>query len=1150
MKDTLHDAVERYEELLRSGNAPTPGEFASQYSEHADQLLRVLPTVVALAGLESENADGDQNLDGASSVTAAPGELKELGDFRLRREIGRGGMGIVYEAEQISLGRRVAVKVMPFAALLDRRQLDRFRNEARAAAMLKHPNIVNVHSVGFERGVHFYAMELVDGCSLADLIGSLSASPSPHDASQEVVRPQHQMSVDTKPVAALSTERANNRATYYRSIARLGMHAARAVHVAHEAGVVHRDIKPSNLLLDQDGNILVTDFGLARVQQDQGVTLTGDIVGTLRYMSPEQINDAKAVDHRSDIYSLGATLFELAAGRPAYSAESKPKLLQDILQGHVSRLRSLAPDVPRDLETIVVKAMSHNPDARYQNANELEDDLDRFRAGKPVLARPVGNMVTAWRWCLRNRRVAVLAGLIFALLSVLAVAGFVGQQKFAAMADTAQRSLYVADVNRVQQYLHRGETAEATAILERHNPSEGQEDLRNIEWYLLRSQCNANAPDQVLQHRVICYAADFSPDGKRLATAEWLHRGLLWDVATGETLQTLKSDTTGPTIDVRYFPDGNQVVTAGANDWGSAPVRIFDTVSQEDWGLELPVEIDSRLSPDSIDVSADGKYVASGVSSRYTKSGKRPSVIAVWEASSRELVALIDGFSIHMHDVAFSPDGTLLVAAFADGTLRFISTESWTVARTTQAHSSDAFAISFSHDGTTLASSGLKPSADGVIGEIAFWNVKEGTRRGVVHHHEKEITSLDFDPTGTLLAAGSRDHEVTIWDSDTLTCRTRFKGHAAAVEGVRFSPDGRKLCTSSADTTTKIWNVATLFTKSNHSTKYTKHAGRALWMAFADDGQAIWSIASSGGLHKWHTRTLETMCQIELSGGDGSELAVSPKGNWLGVVPSVGPKKPVAPRTLHIFDARSGEPIREIELPATFMHGVQFSPVNDNYVIVGTNDGIHSWDVESGKLVWSVGEIGYIKRLRYSPDGSRIAVALNGGRLAVLDAHTGNLLARIRSEAGWGTVCADYSPDGKVIATGGGDYKVKFWDSETLELLREIPLNNWIGTLAFSPDGTRLITGGTDNTLRLFDFESGQVLLTFPLQETWSLAAEFSPDGKKIAVSSGDVYLWSAHADYKSTVSNAVVDDTTCLDEPVGQAADDSVTSSQQREER
>jgi hypothetical protein len=331
--------LETYLSDLERGNTPDPQELLAQHPRIADRLKTCLENLLFLERAVDRPIMTDPS-DANLAQTA-------LGDFVLVRQIGRGGMGVVYEARQLSLERKVAVKVLPFAAVLDERQLQRFKNEALAAASLEHPHIVNVVFVGCERGVHFYAMRYVDGKNLAQVITELQhvGSRGRGTASEHVDHPRHRASnddppahsdsdnletADTQPIAALTTEWSDDRRRYFRSVARLGIQAAEALEYAHRMGIIHRDVKPSNLLVDRHGHLWVTDFGLAQIAGNQNLTLTGAALGTLRYMSPEQANGERFVDPRTDVYSLGITLYELLALRPAFHETERSLLLKQV----------------------------------------------------------------------------------------------------------------------------------------------------------------------------------------------------------------------------------------------------------------------------------------------------------------------------------------------------------------------------------------------------------------------------------------------------------------------------------------------------------------------------------------------------------------------------------------------------------------------------------------------------------------------------------------------------------------------------------------------------------------------------------------------------------------------------------------------------
>jgi serine/threonine protein kinase/Tfp pilus assembly protein PilF len=417
----LAELVEELTARLKAGEAVDLDAWLTQRPEQADELRRLFPMLRLLADL---SRSGEMSVPPALCEDALTGTL---GDFRLIREVGRGGMGIVYEAKQISLGRRVALKVLPFAATLDPRHLQRFHNEARAAAGLHHTNIVPVYAVGIERGVHYYAMQFIDGHTLAELIaqqrhGHLPAPPTVDEAAAAPA--------STVPPAAQATSAAPRDAAYYRRAAEWGIQAAEALDCAHSLGVVHRDVKPANLLLDPTGRLWVTDFGLAQVQCDTKLTMTGDLVGTLRYMSPEQaLAQRVVIDHRTDVYSLGATLYELLALEPAFGGADRQELLRQVAFEEPRSPRRLNKAIPAELETIVLKAMEKNPAERYATAQELADDLRRWLEDRPIRARRPPLWTRLGRWARQHKPLVAgaLAALVMGLAVLAAASGWVAR---------------------------------------------------------------------------------------------------------------------------------------------------------------------------------------------------------------------------------------------------------------------------------------------------------------------------------------------------------------------------------------------------------------------------------------------------------------------------------------------------------------------------------------------------------------------------------------------------------------------------------------------------------------------------------------------------------------------------------------------------
>ncbi|TWU48352.1 serine/threonine-protein kinase [Rubripirellula reticaptiva] len=383
----LTDLLDLYLRSLEDGQRLDAEQLTQANPDLADVFNAYLEKLDALYGV----AVGFQG-PAQTEASVLSGSMT-LGEFTIHREIGRGGMGVVYEASQKSLDRRVAIKLLPLASLLDSRQIARFKNEAHAAGLLQHPNIVPIHSVGSERGVHYYAMQFIEGISMDAWCAG-----------------------QRREANGLQ----NGRAQSWEDVIGWSIDIAGALQVAHENGVVHRDVKPSNLMLDTAGKIWITDFGLARCQTDVSLTRSGDVIGTMRYMSPEQARGQSAlIDGRADVYSLAATLYEMLTLQPATPGDDAPTILKMIDTHEVTPLRVLRPDLPRDLETVIAKAMSKSREARYETAEQFSADLQRVLADEPTLARPATIADRIGRMASKHRSVVLTGAAIVAL-------GFVG----------------------------------------------------------------------------------------------------------------------------------------------------------------------------------------------------------------------------------------------------------------------------------------------------------------------------------------------------------------------------------------------------------------------------------------------------------------------------------------------------------------------------------------------------------------------------------------------------------------------------------------------------------------------------------------------------------------------------------------------------
>lgn len=480
LNSRLVEAMDAYLSELDRGGKPVISEFKTRYSDVANQLEEMLPGLEFL-GIASADLKPTET---SESDDVRP--IGTIGDYRIMREIGRGGMGVVYEAEQLSIGRAVALKVLPFAAVLDHQAITRFKNEARAAGSLTHPNIVQVYGVGHERGVYHYAMALIHGLTLAEVLQVLKRrvlSSKGHDTDRlslvdiveqhgssgggaAVSSGQFDPTIDTAEMpetvqvdeptakelqAAISTHRSMFGRDYQRQVTRIGTEAADALHYAHENGIVHRDIKPGNLMVDTDGKLWITDFGLARIESDIGMTRSGDLLGTLRYMAPEQaLGKRIIVDHRADIYSLGATLYELLALRPVFDGTTRETLLKQLTFEEPKPLRHVCPTASTDLETIVMKAIANNPDERYASAGEMADDLRALKENRPIKAKPATLWVRGKKWVGRNQGLVTATVVILLIATIgLGVSNLlIAQQRDAAQEAKEEESIQRAEAER------------------------------------------------------------------------------------------------------------------------------------------------------------------------------------------------------------------------------------------------------------------------------------------------------------------------------------------------------------------------------------------------------------------------------------------------------------------------------------------------------------------------------------------------------------------------------------------------------------------------------------------------------------------------------------------------------------------------------
>jgi WD40 repeat protein/serine/threonine protein kinase len=1134
--------AEEFIERKRRGEAPAVADYLTRYPHLADEIREVFPEL----GLVEDFKPGSGDLTGSFGGALISGQekpLERLGDFRVLRVVGRGGMGVVYEAEQESLGRRVALKVMAASRLSEPSQLARFAREARAAARLHHTNIVPVFGFGEADGVHYYVMQFIQGQGLdavLDEVRRLEAdrgglSPTTELGSRDVsaagaarllfsgrpsqvgsmthAEPVTDSGVDPPAPDLLDVTEPtgtslvfSGQTAYARSVARIGLQAAEGLAYAHEQGILHRDIKPSNLLLDAHGIVWITDFGLAKATTDSDLTHTGDILGTIRYMAPERFHGR--CDPRSDIYALGLTLYELLAKQPAFGEADRGDLIKQVTESKPPGLRKLNRAIARDLATVVHKAIEHEPSHRYRRADELAEDLRRFLEDRPIAARRISTTEQIWRWCRRNPLAASLsASLLMTLVTGLLVVSALflnlrsvaderrllyraerrtseqlreASAKARAEAELANRRLYGVRMSLVQQFWEDLAGDGFTQTLAEQLPENQQGvDRRGWEWYYW--QRKASSGHATLQgHTRGVESVAYSPDGARLASASSDQTVKVWDAATGREMLTLKGHTDG-VESVAFSTDGRRIASAG---WDKT-AKVWDAATGQET-LTLQGHTDGVRS---VAFSPDGKRLAST---------SNDATVKVWDAATGQVTLTLKGHNAIVHSVAFSPDGTRLASASDDRTVRV-----WDAATGQELlRFNGNTSVVFSPDGSRLAA-GLEQT-------VKVWDAATGQERLTCSGHTARVNGVAFSPDGSWLASAGSDNTVKVWDVATGRELFTLKGHTRWVNCVVFSPDGSRLASASYDHTVRVWDVA------GHDTlTITGDIQLFAGVAFSPNGSRLASPCWDNTVMLWDAATGQETLKFRGHTREVYSVAFSPDGSRLASASS--------DKTVKVWDVTTGQEKLTLRGHTRDVFSVAFSPDGSRLASAGDDQTVKVWDAVTGRETLTFrGHTRAVSSVAFSPDGTQIASASGNTRsrapdlddqtVKVWDAATGHERLTLQGHTSQ-IKSVKFSPDGTRIASASDDQTVKVWDAATgREILSLKGHTGMLWSAVFSPDGTRIASAGDDRTVRLWDAGTGQETLTLRGHASVVMGVAFSPDGTRIASASwdGTVKLWDA----------------------------------------
>jgi WD40 repeat protein/tRNA A-37 threonylcarbamoyl transferase component Bud32 len=955
---------------------------------------------------ENARAVSAQDLECVLQAAASPLGVKfhSFGDYELIEEIGRGGMGVVFRANQVCLRRVVALKLIRAGALATAELVQRFKSEAEAAASLTHSHIVPIYEIGEHQGHHYFSMGLIEGRSLRQRLAG-----KPMDICEAV---------------------------------RLLVIVAHAVHFAHQHGILHVDITSGNILLDGNGQPHLSDFGLARLsQKDATLSQTNAVFGTPAYMAPEMARgDTKGVTAATDVYGLGAVLYETLTGAPPFRGSTAMGTVQQVLHQQPHRPSLLNPAVAPDLEAICLRCLEKNAKQRYSSAEALAEDLER--------------------WLRQETRAEML-----------------------------RLDLYVSDLGLAYQAWESGRASRTRELLEEKIPKRGKEDLRGFEWRYLWGISRPREIHTFQGRWAGIWGSAWSPDGRWLAAGNDDGEVHLWELEVRGEGAVLKSGTS-LVYAVAFSPDGRILAATALDEAGEAAgaIHLWDMGSRQLSG----VLVGHTRGVVSVRFSPDGRWLASMAGSPYM--ANQPCEIFLWDAASRQKRAEFKrDHSLVGLQCSFSPDGTRLATPHGDGSIVLWDLPSNQIAAMLTGHRGVVVCVDYSPDGRSLASGGID-------GTVRLWDAEGRRLEDVVGTHAGPVYAVKFSPDGRRLASASMDHTAKLWDLVEGGELTTFRGHAGRVFSVSFSPDGRQVATGSHDGTVKLWTAPT---KADLNV-LDRHSGMYASVGFSPGGQwlaqhsqihgkpmlTLWRAATKAkvssipaacsgfspghellacagpGLDLWdlsadvprHHRTIGGPTHLN------NRLLFSADGKWMVI--RQGLDKVI------IWDASTWQATAWIQegTPPRSIHSYAFS-ADGRLLATGYDHDVRLWRFHEQRWVKDrllSGHKGEILDLTFAAHDQCLVTAGRDTTVKLWNVMAGALMGELHGDGG-AARCLAFTADGKTLAVGSQDGLVTFWNVARWREIASLKAHQTIvWDLAFSPDDKTLVTISFDETLRLW----------------------------------------------------------------------------------